>query len=394
MAAFFWIHAGANSNWATNGNWSATSGGGSNAAQPTTTSDVTFDGAGTHGNEASIVSASITILSLTFTTGFTSSVTINTAVVLTIGGAFTDRTQHSWTVSGTGSMTISAASTITSNGQTFPGPVSFSGSNTKTLVGNWTISGTLTCATNTTTINKTTAEVLSCGGWTVTGITAGSINITLTGGTWSGTNTNTVSGTITLSSGVTISGVVHISGCTLVGSSGVTTTSSTLTIDGSSTLNTSPVSFATVTIPGSITLTLSSLLTATTLNFTNASFTVTFAGTSGFSVGTWSCTNTAASTVNMVNTVTYTVTTAFTASTSRTGAIVTFTSDHATNLAILTLNNGASCTVLASFTRIDASAGRAIWTFNGTITTCNNIFSLTDAFPPAQIISVRAGATY
>jgi hypothetical protein len=185
-ASRFWVGGGSSTNWSatSNTNWSATSGGSNNATVPGASDDATLNGLGAAGNGASVVSANITVLSLTFAAGYTNTVTINTAVVLTIAGSFTDVTNHSWTVSGTGSMTISAASTITSGGKTFPGPVSFSGSNTKTLVGNWTISGTLTAATSTTTINKTASEVLSCAGLTVTGTVAGSISITLTGGTW------------------------------------------------------------------------------------------------------------------------------------------------------------------------------------------------------------------
>ncbi len=55
-----------------------------------------------------------------------------------------------------------------------------------------------------------------------------------------------------------------------------------------------------------------------------------------------------------------------------------FTSDHATNKANITLNNGALCNVLASFTRIDASGGRTIFTFNGVLTTTVNITAITD----------------
>src|ERR1041385_2611957 len=100
MAAFFYIHAGANTNFGTVNNWSATSGGGTNSATPSSTSDVTFDGAGANGNDACVVAANVTILSLTFTTGYTNTVTINTTFTLTIAGNFTDRTNHTWVVSG------------------------------------------------------------------------------------------------------------------------------------------------------------------------------------------------------------------------------------------------------------------------------------------------------
>lgn len=385
-ASRFWVGGGGSPNWnkTSNTNWSATSGGSNNASVPTSADDVTFDGAGTNGNTASTVSAAITVLSLTFSSGYTNTVTINTTVALTIAGNFTDNSAHSWTVNGTGSMTISAASTITSNGKTFPGPVAFSGNNTKTLSGNWTITGTLTSSTNTTTVNKTTSEVLTCGGLTVTGGLAGTISITLTGGTWSGTNTNLISGTLLLAGNITISGGVQFSGngATLKYSSGtITTTGSTLTdgnISGTVTFDTDGITWNNVTFNNVTTVGLSSLLTVSgTLTLFNNTI---FTGSAGFTCGTLT-TPTAPNgplNIQLVHGVTYTITTAFTWISGRVGSTFTFVSDDPSIKAILTLNPGASCNVLAHFTRIDASAGRTIYTFNGTITSCININPYTD----------------
>lgn len=383
MAAFFWIHTGANAQWNTSGNWSGTTGGSSNASTPSITSDVTFDGAGTHGNEASTITASQSVLSLTFTSGYTALVTIN--ALLTIAGNFTDNTAHTW--AGSNAMTISAASTITSGGKIFPLNVNFTGSNTKTLVGDWTIQGVLTCSTATTTINKTASETLTCsGGITFTGATAGNINLTISGGTWQGTANNTMTGTITLTGTFTVSGAVHINGCTLVNSSAsATTTSSTLTVDGASTLNTNGISWNNITFSASLTVTISSLLTATgTMTISNG-IALIFSGTAGWTVGTLTANHLSAATTTLVHNLTYTITTAFNCFASRTGSIALFTSDDGTTKAILTLNNGATCNVLAAFTRIDASGGRPILSFNGTITTCFNIVAQTDVqIPPPK----------
>jgi hypothetical protein len=394
MAAFFWIHGGANANWNTVGNWSATSGGGSNAATPSITSDVTFDGVGTHGNEASIISAAQSVLTLTFTTGYTASVTINTAVILTIAGNFVDRTNHSWIVSGTGSVTFSAACSITSNGQTLPAPVTFSGVFTKTLVGDWAITGLLTMASGPVTINKTTAEVLSCAGWNVNSSTTGNINITLTGGTWSGSSANTVSGIINLAGNVTISGGLVIGGCTVKYTSGtITSTSSTFTVSASTTFDTNGTTLNNITSTAAVTYTLNSTLTLNgTLNIGDAN--TTFAGTAGFVVSTLTCQSSTSRVITFVNTVTYTINTALNCFRGNIINITSFTSDHATNKAIIILSNGATCNVLASFTRIDASSGRAIYLFNGTVTTCNNVFSFNDALPPASSKVIHAGASY
>jgi hypothetical protein len=390
-ASRFWVGGGSSTNWSatSNTNWSATSGGSNNATVPGASDDATLNGLGAAGNGASVVSANITVLSLTFAAGYTNTVTINTAVVLTIAGSFTDVTNHSWTVSGTGSMTISAASTITSGGKTFPGPVSFSGSNTKTLVGNWTISGTLTAATSTTTINKTASEVLSCAGLTVTGTVAGSISITLTGGTWGGSGSNNIAGTINFAGTSTFSATgSYIGGGTISYTSGtITTTASTLTLGASCTLNTNGMSWNNITLSNTtLTITINSLLTITG-TFTLGSAAQTFAGTSGFttanltdpSVGT-------PATKTLKNGITYTITTAFTAASSRSASKLLFTSDDGTLTAALTLNYGATCAVLADFTRINASGGRTIWTFNGVLTTCTNIISFSD-YPTSGIAS-------
>jgi hypothetical protein len=220
---------------------------------------------------------------------------------------------------------------------------------------------------------------------TVTGNLAGNANITFNGGQWAGSGTNTLTGTITFTGNTSFSSAtIHVNGCTLV-NSGTTFTAnnSNLTIDGATTFNTSGMTFNGVTINASVTVTINSLLSAAALTIQNA-ISPTFAGTAGWMIttftGAWSSTG---GTVTLVNGVTYTITSTFTCQNSRTGQ-VTFTSDHATNKAILILNQGATCNVLASFTRIDASGGRPILSFNGTITTCTNVFAYTDVQVPPQ----------
>lgn len=384
MAAFFWIHAGANNNWGTVNNWSATSGGGTNGATPTTTSDVTFDGAGANGNDASTVSAGITILTLTFTTGYTNTVTINTAVQLTVSGNFTDRTQHSWVVSGTGNLNINATATITSNGKTFPGPVTLAtSSTTKTLSGDWTITGTLTLS-GSNTVNSGNLNI--GGGLAGSGSSAGTTVYVLNGtGTWASTIANltnsvtiNTAGTITMANG----GTCNWSSGTLTYTAGtVVTTNNTLNVAATSTFNTNGITWGTITMSGTSTMTLNSLLSASALTLSGSPI-ITFAGTSGFSVGTLTITGTTAKTTTLVNGVTYTITSSFQMwdgliNSTLSGRCL-ITSDHATIKAILTLQAGAVCSVVANFTRIDASAGRTINTFHGTVTDSTNIFSYTD----------------
>lgn len=381
MAARFWVNTGSSTNWSATvpTNWAATSGSTTKVAVPGASDDVTFDGAG-NGNSASVVSANITILSLTFTAGYTNTVTINTGVALTIAGNFTDNTAHSWTVSGTGAMTISATSAINSGGKTFPGPVTFSGANTKTITTNdWTITGTLTIS-STTTITARTMNI--GGGLAINASCSGTTNLILNGtGSWSGTFTLQNNLTINTAGTITIGGSnMFYNGGTLTYTAGSTNTSgSLLTFAASTTLNTNGITWNNITVSNSATLTVNSLFSVAGTMTIGAGVTLTFAGTSGITVNTLTCSHTGAATITLVNTVTYTIITAFNAFNSRTGSILLFTSDHASNKAILILAYASTtCNVLASFTRIDASGGRPIITFNGTITTCINIVSQTN----------------
>jgi len=371
-ASRFWVGGGASANWnaTSNTNWSATSGGANNATVPGASDDVTFDGAGGSGNTSSTVSATITVLSLTFTGGYTQTVTLNATT--TIAGSFTDNTAHSW--AGASQINISATGTITSGGKTFPNSIGFTGG-THTLSGNWTISGTLIIATGASqVVNHTTTETLTAAGLTMSVTTAsGNAEIILSGGTWSGAGILT-GNNLTFAGNVTVSGSVFITGGTIKYTSGtITTTSSTLTVTGSTTFNTNGMSWNNITATTSTqTWTINSLLTCTgTLSVGVA--TTTFGGSAGWTTATFTGTNTAAITITFAHSVTYTITTAFTCNTSRVGSIYNFTSDDGTIKAIITLNQGATCNVLASFTRIDASAGRSIVTFNGTVTTCLNV---------------------
>jgi hypothetical protein len=92
--------------------------------------------------------------------------------------------------------------------------------------------------------------------------------------------------------------------------------------------------------------------------------------------------------------VTYTITSAITCFSSRVGAVVLFTSDDAVITAKLTLSQGATCNVLANFTRIDASGGRNINSFNGVITSCVGVYSFTDVNYIGSIVQAKAVGGY
>ncbi len=396
MANRFWIGQSGGGTYAST-DWSLTTGGAGGQLSPTASDDVKFDGAGTFGNTNCTVGATANALTLIFSSGYTATITISATFTIVVAGSFTDNTAHTWTNNSVaaGTLTISATSTITSGGKTFPGNVSFTTTSTKTLVGDWTITGLLTVS-GTTTLNKTTAEVMTCGlGVSMNAAMSGTGNLTLTGGNYTGTAGLSITGIFNFAGNVTINSSVAYSGGTIKYTSGtVSTAGSTLSAVASTTWDTNGISWAIVTLSGiSQTHTINSLLTATTLNINGVTTTV-FAGTAGFTTGTLASNVTTAHAVTLVNSVTYTITTALTVSGTRTGSSMSFTSNDGTLKATMTLQQGASCNVLANFTRIDASNGRAIYTFNGTVTTCNNIYSFTDALPPAIGRVIHAGATY
>lgn len=376
-AARFWVggHP-TNNNWNQTGsgttNWSATSGGAGGASVPGASDDVTFDGAG-GGNSTATISATITVLSFTVTGGYTSTITHN--AVLTVAGNVTLNT--SYTIAGSSGITISATSTITSGGKTWPNVMTWSGANTKTLSGNLNVSGLLTVSTLTTLNQTGTDTLILAGGLTnSSGAISGTARIKLTGGTWTGAVASPISNNLDFAGNITLSANVAFGGVssTLTYISGtITTTSSKLTTSNNVVFNTNGVTFNDITFASSATFTLNSLLTATGNITINAAISPTFAGTSGFSFANLIINNVNAQTITLNDAASYTITTSLEAYKSRAGAILTITSDHASNLVPLTLNQGATCNLLANMTRIDASGGRTIRTFNGTVTSCLNV---------------------
>lgn len=383
MAARFWIGGGTNTNWnaSPTTNWAASSGDTTRVAAPTISDDVTFDGVGTNANTASVVSAGQNIISLTFTSGYTNTITINTGVVLqTNAGNFTDNTAHSWVVNGTGSLVLIGACTINSGGKTFPGPVQFSTASTKTLSVDWTITGTLTNS-STTVLN---GNILTIGGGLTTsaallsGTTKLVFNGTgtlVTGGAPGVTNNIDINtaGTITMGNPFNFAtGTLRLVAVgTLVSANG-------LTVAGTCTLDIAGATWALVTFSVTGTITVSSLITATVITI-NTGVAVTFAGTFGFTTDTLNINSAANNTQTFVNSVTYTINTALTANRASFANPVTVTSNDGTLRAnIILLNASSTCNVVwISFTRINAAGGRPIVTSNGTVTDSINVASYT-----------------
>jgi hypothetical protein len=196
-ASRYWVGGGSSTNWnaTANTNWAGTSGGANNASVPTSVDDVLFDSA---GNTSSVISATITILSINISSGYTATMTHN--ATLTIAGNVT--LGANYTIAGTSGITISAASTITSNGKTFPNSLTFSTpvSAIITLLGSFTIGGAFIMGSYTF-LNYTTNEILYVnGGIQGSQSIRGTATIYWQGGSWTGggyinsieTHTNTI----------------------------------------------------------------------------------------------------------------------------------------------------------------------------------------------------------
>lgn len=253
-ASRYWVGGGASVNWNATGNtnWGSVSGTKDNASVPTSADDVTFDGVGTTGNSNSTISATITILSLNITTGYTATMTHNGSLTIAGNWSFS----NTYTLLGTLGITLSASSTITSNGKFWPNPLSLSGTNAiYTLNGNLTIGGSLISLSNST-INKTTNETITCNNGINVGNAAinGNAEIIFKGGTWYGNS----SSTIILNNNLTIDGNITVSGQVSYGvgilkyiSGNITTTGSTLNIYSSCSIDSNNLLWNNVTSLGS-----------------------------------------------------------------------------------------------------------------------------------------------
>ena len=314
-------------------------------------------------------------------------VTISNRLVK-IGGVLKyDSTGGPYTITTTGSnLRLNGGTTLNTNGIVWNTISNQSASAvTHTLTSNLTCSSTLT-VTIACTFNKTTTETFTINGLAqVGGFLSGTAEIFLVGGTWTGTATsNGVTSNLTIkpdNSNVTISGNVYygtVAGNFLkytTSTYNVITTSSTLNVTGDCSFDTNGITFNNVILTNTTgaTYTINSTLTASGTLTIGTGATTAFSGTAGFTCATLLNQSTAATTVTLKDEVTYTVTSSLNCFTTRVGSILLFTSSHASNKANLTLQNGATCQCLASFTRINSSAGRTINTFGGTVTDCTNV---------------------
>jgi len=258
-ASRYWVGGGSSANWnaTANTNWSATSGGSNNASVPGSTDDAIFNGAGVNGNTNSTISAIITLLSLTTTSGYTATITRNAILTIANTGAFT--IDKATGFAGSASTTLLGQVAITANnfsaGDTFwNANMTWSTSGTKTLIsasGDIKLSGVLTTGNNQT-ISSTGVTLTLSGGYTSTGTQTGTAKIILTGGTWSGTGAT--NNNLDIDGNITVSGTVLYQTNTLKYVSGtVTVTGSTLSLGGASgttVIDTDGMSWNTISLTG------------------------------------------------------------------------------------------------------------------------------------------------
>jgi hypothetical protein len=380
MAARFWVGGGSSTNWSATAptNWSATSGGSNNATVPGASDDVTFNGVGGSANGTATITT-ITILSLTVTSGYTGtwagSQTLTVAGNVTLGA--------NMTISGTSALNCSATATLTSNGKIWPNAVTLSTASTKTFADDWTINGNLTITGNQI-LNGSTLHL----GATLTltnNITGTTIGIMEGTGTVSGGGSIFADFRINTSGTITLGTLVLAAGTSIKYIAGTVNHTGSLTLPtGTITFDTAGINWNNISSNSTPTLSLTSDLNVTgTLSATGASPGFTFTGAGNATIANLLSTTTSGVSWIFSHLRTYTITTSLVVIGRGNAANAKFSSSDATIKAAVTLSPGAICTCIADFTRIDASAGRGINAFNGTITDCNNIYSFTDALPPA-----------
>lgn len=373
------------------------------AGLPTITSNITF-----LTNNNITINATLTCLSINFGT-YTGTLTMNA----------------NWTC-GSGAITLSSGMTIVytsgtftyqpgasgaslnSNGKAFPIPITFNGSSGATITigsgNNWIQTGAITfTGLAVHTFNTTTSEQLEIqGNWTsgagTSGVATNGTATFLVSGTAStissGANTALVENNMTINSSGTVTignfyfgaatftytaGTMNFTGTFKTFNTTISTTSTTFNL--SSSINFSNVSLGV----GTVTINTSILNVTGTLNcvFTVTSSTTTFAGNKGWTAASFSTSSYtgAPASNNMALTVgnTYTITNSMNSTNFYSPSRLTIKSATGGTPATLNLSSAATCNNgYLNFTDIDASGGRTITTFAGTLSNTTNIVSLTD----------------
>ena len=280
MANRYFLNIGAN--FGDTANWSDTSGGTGGFSVPTNVDDVFFDA---NSGNCTVNASARTAKTLNFT-GYTNTITMTFGI--TVSGNVT--LSATMTIAGASGLTVNATGNLTSNGKTWPNPLTLSGtSQTYTLIDDWTISGLITFSSGTAvTVNG--FKIFTSGGVTTAaaGVMGGTTILEFTGGTLSSPNA-TLRFNTRIVGNLTITGTVSYSNATITYISGtVTLTGNTMSFGGTMTLNTSGMNwnnlvFSSSTITLGENLNINGLLTAVSGATINGSFNINING--GISLG-------------------------------------------------------------------------------------------------------------
>ena len=259
------------------------------------------------------------------------------------------------TLAGTGTLIGQTTATHTSNGKVVNIKVTFQGGATHTLADVWNISGTLSLGSSitTTTVNGNSINASGSFNAGVGTNVLGTTQLNLTGtGTW----TSTGSGGLRLSVNINTSGTITMSGNIRYNTGTFTYTTGTVIATGSTL--TFATAAPTININGA----------GLTLGTVNPQVSMSFGGTSGFSMQTFTCT-TAGLTITWKSGLTYTITTSITV----TGTIVapssvSFVASTGGSQAFINLLDGAAQDIaFCNATDIGRTAGQKIYARNGTL---------------------------
>jgi len=317
-------------------------------------------------------------------------VTINPSTTVILGanqffavGTLTYTAGAGSVTTGIGTLSINANCTLNTNVMVWNNITLSATNQTFTLGSDLNVGGLLTLSPSTAMAFVGAYNINVLGGLTVSGVSTAVISgastpIIIKGGTWNHVLATYINNNVTINPTTTVTlgaNIFYAVGTLTYSSSGggsFVPTGNTLTCNNSVTFNTSGITFNNVTINGASTVTLSSAFSCNTLQLNN--YAVTFAGGYGFSVGSLVGSGISGKTITLVSSNTYSISTAFTFNTGTSAAHNVFKSSTGGVKAILTLQNGASQDLsFVDFTDIDASLGKTLCTYKGTIATSDNI---------------------
>jgi hypothetical protein len=376
MATYYPAAGTGSANWNSAASWSASQGGAGGVGVPTTAIDVIIEGAvGTHVFDIALDSATADVCK-TLTCQNVASSTNNPTLTFTnndkciVSGNVTIGASYAGLTASGGILVMHAAGALTTNGVTIPCPLTYDATATYTISGAAVVTGLVTLGGYNMYLNYTTAEAtdtLTCnGGATLDNwINVGTAKLVIGGGTLQSTNaTNPFRNDIDLAGSVTIGTIMTLVTKTLAYVSGtITTTSSSLYICGSCTLNTPTANMhwnniicsttgtltltAAITLDGAVAANSGQTLTLATSNLTCAGIDTTTTGiiagqTITLSGGTWQSTGWTtgyvSSNISLAGTVTISGNVGYRTNT------ITYTSGTITTTNS-TLNVSASCTL-------------------------------------------------